>query len=327
MKKLIIILALTGLFLFQGTFSSSTPLVYAKDFPSKNLRWVVPYKPGGGFDTYSRAVARTMKKFLPKGINVIVTNKPGAGGQVATNLLYRSKPDGYTMGILPMPGQFVPQMFHKTKYDMKKMTWLGTILNEPMFFILAKSSNLKSLKEVQQADRVRIASTGLTGPEIVTPITMEAMGIKVKFIKGHGSSKEAALAAMRGDADAILFTYGTNRRYVKSKQFKGLVLIGTDKRSDEFPDVPTAIELGYPQLGGLGAWRVVAAPPKLKKDRYKYLNNILKKSLNDPEFLKWSKKAKRPVTPMDGEATRKKIMGLIEQYDKKYRNLLMKYMK
>lgn len=327
MKKLIIILALASLFLFQGTFTSSSTLVFAKDFPSKNLRWIVPYNPGGGFDTYSRAVARTMKKYLPKGINVIVTNKPGAGGQVATNLMYRSKPDGYTMGILPMPGQFVPQMFHKTKYDMKKMTWLGTILNEPMFFILAKSSKLKSLKEVQQADRVRIASTGLTGPEIVTPIAMEAMGIKVKFIGGHGNSKEAALAAMRGDADAILFTFGTNRGYVKGKQFKGLVLIGTDKREKEFPDVPTAIELGYPQLGGLGAWRVVAAPPKLKKDRYRYLNDLLKKSLNDPEFLEWSKKAKRPVTPMDGDTTRKKIMGLIEQYDQKYRNLLMKYMK
>ncbi len=83
MKKLIFVVVLIGVFLFQGMLSGSMALVYAKDFPSKNIRWIVPYKPGGGFDTYSRAIARTMKKFLPKGVNVIVTNKPGAGGQVA----------------------------------------------------------------------------------------------------------------------------------------------------------------------------------------------------------------------------------------------------
>jgi len=327
MKKLWFVLTLTGLFFIQGVFCGTTPPVAAKEFPSKNIRWIVPYKPGGGFDTYSRAVARTMKKFLPEGRNIIVTNKPGAGGQVATSLLYRSKPDGHTIAILPMPGQFVPQMFHKTKYDVKQLTWLGTILNEPMFLILAESSKFKSLKELQQADVVRIASTGLTGPEIVTPITMEALGIKAKFITGHGSSKEAALAAMRGDADAILFTYGTNRGYVKSKQFKGLVMIGTDKRSDEFPDVPTATELGYPQLEDLGAWRVVAGPPKLPKDRYNFLSDILMKSMNDPEFTAWSKKSKRPVTPYDGQTTEKKLTAIIRQYDQDYRELLKKYIK
>ncbi|MFC1815532.1 Bug family tripartite tricarboxylate transporter substrate binding protein [Thermodesulfobacteriota bacterium] len=327
MKKLIFIFLLFSLFLFQETFSGSLRAVSAKDFPSKNIKWIVPYKPGGGFDTYSRAIARTMKKYLPKGINVIVINKPVAAGQVAASLIYKSKPDGYTIGILPMPGLFVPQMFHKTHYDVKKMTWLGTILNESMVFALAASSKFKSLKDVQQADTFRICGTGFTGPEIVAPITMETLGIKTKFIIGHQSSGEAYLAAMRGDGDAIIFSYGSTRKHLHSKKFKGLFLLGTDKRKDEFPDMPTAIELGYPKLGQLGTWRVVGAPPQLQKGPKKYLNDILMKTMNDPGFQQWSKKSKRPVSPMDGKTTTKKLMDLVNLYDKDYRELLMKYIK
>lgn len=326
MKKLIFVVVLIGVFLFQGILSGSMALVYAKDFPSKNIRWIVPYKPGGGFDTYSRAIARGMKKFLPKGVNVIVTNKPGAGGQIAGTLIYKAKPNGYTIGILAMPGLFVPQMFHKTNYDVKKLTWLGTVLNEPMFFALAISSKLKTLDDVRKADQVRICATGFTGPEIVAPITMETLGIKSKFITGHNSSKEAILAGMRGDCDAIVFSFGTTRKTI-GKSFKGLLLLGTDKRSKEFPDVPIASEIGYPALNHLGTWRVVAAPPKLPKDRYKYLSSLLMKTLTDPEFVKWSKKSKRPVTPMDGPSTTKALMRSVNLYDKDYRSLLEKYLK
>ncbi len=327
MKKLTFIVMLTGFFLFQGTFSGSFEAVFAQDFPSKNIRWIVPYTPGGGFDTYSRAISQTMKKYLPENVNVIVINKPGAGGQVAASMLYKTRPDGHTIGILPMPGLFVPQMFHKTNYDVKEMNWLGTVLNEPMVFALSNSSALKTLEDIRKADVVRIAGTGFTGPEIVAPVTMEILKVKVKFITGHNSSQEAFLAAMRGDADGTVFSYGSTRQYLSSDKFKGILLIGTDKRSEEFPDVPTALELGYPQLEDLGAWRVMAAPPKLPKDRYQYLNDILLKSMNDPEFVAWAKKSKRPVTPMDGNTTTKKLVNLMKLYSEDFRDLLKKYIK
>ncbi|MFB0507925.1 MAG: Bug family tripartite tricarboxylate transporter substrate binding protein, partial [Thermodesulfobacteriota bacterium] len=193
MKKLSIVL-LIGVFISTGILFGFLSQVSAQDFPKKNIRWIVPYDPGGGFDIYARAIARTMKKHLPKGVNVIVMNKPGAGAQVGTSLIYNAKPDGYTVGILPMPGLYVPQMFYKTEYDVKKMTWVGTVLNEPMVFALASSSEFKTLEEVRRAESFRISGTGFTGPEIVAPITMETLGIKAKFIVGHSGSGDAILA-------------------------------------------------------------------------------------------------------------------------------------
>lgn len=326
MKKLSIV-SLIGLFIFTGILFGFLSQVSAQDFPKKNIRWVVPYAPGGGFDTYSRAIARTMQKHLPKGVKVIVMNKPGAGGQVATSLIYNARPDGYTVGILPMPGLYMPQMFYKTKYDVKKMTWLGTVLNEPMVFALASSSEFKTLEDVRQAESFRICGTGFTGPEVVAPITMETLGIKAKFIIGHKSSKEAILAAMRGDGDAVVFSYGTMRSHVLDKGFKALLLIGAQERSPEMPDVAIPAEIGHPKLGFLGTYRVIGAPPGLPEDRDKYLSDILLKSLNDPEFQEWSKKAKRPVTPMDGSTTKKTLVEVISLYDKDYRGILERYFK
>lgn len=326
MKKLSIV-SLIGVFIFSGILFGFLTQVSAEDFPKKNIRWIVPYEPGGGFDIYSRAIARTMKKHLPKGVNVIIMNKPGAGGQVATSLIYNVKPDGYMLGILPMPGVYIPQMFYKTKYDVKKMTWVGTVLNEPMVFALASSSEFKTLEDVRRAESFRICGTGFTGPEIVAPITMETLGIKAKFIVGHRGSKEAILAAMRGDGDAVVFSYGTMRKHVLDKNFKALLLIGAGKRSPEMPDVPIPAEIGHPKLGLLGTYRVIGAPPGLPKDRDKYLGDILLKSLNDPEFQEWSKKAKRPITPMDGSTTKKTLLEVISLYEKDYRGLLERYFK
>jgi tripartite-type tricarboxylate transporter receptor subunit TctC len=326
MKKLSIV-SLIGVFALSVILFGFLSQVSGQDFPKKNIRWVVPYSPGGGFDTYSRAIARTMKKYLPTGVNVIIMNKPGAGGQVATSLIYKAKPDGYTVGILPMPGLYVPQMFYKTKYDVKKLTWLGTVLNEPMVFALASSSKFKTLEDLKKAKSFRISGTGFTGPEIVAPITMETLGIKAKFITGHSGSKAAILAAMRGDGDAVVFSYGTMRKHVLGKSFKALLLIGAQKRSPEMPDVPIPADIGHPKLGLLGTYRVIGAPPDLPKDRENYLGNALLKSLNDPEFQKWAKKAKRPVTPMDGTTTKNTLLGVTSLYDKDYRGLLERYLK
>ncbi|MBW1613047.1 MAG: hypothetical protein JRJ57_03550 [Deltaproteobacteria bacterium] len=324
MKKLSII-SLTLLVIFSGTFFGSVSQAFAQDYPKKNLRWFVGYAPGGGFDTYSRAIARTMKKYLPKGIQVIVINKPGSASQLAASTIYNAKPDGYTLGIWPMPGLYVPQMFFKPKYDVKKVIWLGTVLREPMVLAASSKSKLRNLKDLHQAKSVRLALTGFTGPEVAAPITMETLGVKTKFITGHNSSKESMLAALRGDADVVIFTYGSLRKLLLKKSFIPILLLGSDKRESEFPDLSTATEAGYPKLDVLvGAWRVIGATPGLPKERAQYLRDILWKSINDKEFLQWSKKAKRPVVPLDGIETEKALQKVLAQYDG-LRGLLKKY--
>jgi len=325
MKRTLIV-CLVGLLVIPGFLLSFTSQAHAEDYPSKDIRLIIGGKPGGGFDTYSRAIGRYMKKYLPEGVNLITENRPGAGHKIAITMVYNAKPDGYTIGMPMMPGLYFPQMFEEQKYDMTKVTWLVTILKDPRVIAIAPNSKFKTLKDLQQADSVRVAIVGFSS-ETGVILANEKLGINAKYISGHKNSKESVLAALRGDADAVGFTYGSLRKFFAKKQLIPVAVLGSEKRIPTIAEVPTLAELGHPDLNKmLGTYRVLAGPPNLPADRKKYLRDALWKTLNDPEFVAWSKQAKRPVEALDGEATAKTLDPVMKEYTN-YKDVLKKYVK
>jgi tripartite-type tricarboxylate transporter receptor subunit TctC len=325
MKRLMMVF-LIGSFVLSGIFLGFTTPVSAADYPSKDIRLIIGGKPGGGFDTYSRAIGRYMKKYVPDGVNLIVENRPGAAHRIAISMVYNSKPDGYTIGMPIMPGLYFPQMFEEQKYDMTKVTWLATILHEARVISIASSSKYKTLEDLLQAESVKFSIVGFAA-ETGVIMANEKLGIKATYISGHKNSKSAALSAIRGDADATGFTYGSLRKFFESKQLIPAVVIGSKKRHKALPDVPTLGELGHEDLNSiLGVYRVLAGPPNMRPNVTKYLRDILWKTLNDKEFLAWSEKAKRPVEPLDGEGTEKTMKRAMNDYVG-YKDMLKKYIK
>jgi len=321
------IVCLLGLLFAAGILAGLVSTAPAADFPNQNIRIVVGAKPGGGMDLYARALGRYMEKYLPKGIHVIVENRPGAGGQVGASMVYNSEPDGYTLNFPHMPGLYFPQMFQqKTKYDMTKVIWICLIVRDPRVIAISEKSKFKSLEDLKKADDAKYAIVGYTG-EAGILLANAKMGIKATYITGHKNSKEASLAAIRGDADAVGFSYWSIRQFIRKKQLKPLVALGTDERIDELPDVPTLSELGQPEVNSiLGSFRTICGPPGIPPERVKYLRDIFWKTLNDKELQEWSKKAKRPVKPMEGEAADKFLKKIMAEYPN-YKDILGKYIK
>ena len=324
--KRIFIICLVGLLVLPTIFAIAASRADAGEYPSKDIRLVIGGGPGGGFDTYARAIGRYMKKYLPEGVNVIVENRPGAGHRIAISQVYNSEPDGYTIGMPMMPGLYFPQMFEEQKYDMKKVTWLVTILKEPRVLAIAPNSKFKTLKDLQEAETVRVPIVGFAS-ETGIILANEKLGINATYISGHKNSKESVLAALRGDGDAVGFTYGSLRKFFVDKQLFPVAVLGSDKRIPAIPDVPTLAELGQPELNEvLGTYRVLAGPPNLPADRTQYLRDVIWKTLNDEEFLAWSKDAKRQIDAMDGEATEKALNKVMQGYTN-YKDVLKKYVK
>ena len=314
MKRLMIVL-LTTVFVFAGIFFSFNPLAHADDYPSKDIRWIIGGSPGGGFDTYARAIGRFMEKYLPKGIHVIVENRPGAGHRIAMSAVYNSDPDGYTIGMPMMPGLFIEQMYADQKYDMTKATWLAMIVRDPRVLAVAPNSKYKSLKDLQQAESLSFAIVGFASESDVI-VTNGKLDIKAKYISGHKNSNEAVLALMRGDAAAVAFTYGSLQDFFRNKQLVPLVVYGSEKRLPGLPDIPTLGELGQEDLNEIvGNFRGIAGPPNLPPDRKKLLRDVIWKAMNDKEFIEWAEKAKREVEPKDGESTEKTMNKLMAQYN------------
>src|SRR5580704_11658764 len=102
----------------------------AADFPDHDITFIIPNQVGGGFDAYVRAIAPAMEKHFGNKINVVPLNVPAGGGAKGVNQLYRARPDGYTVGILNIPGLFILQE-RGGGYDLNRFTWLAGLGRDP----------------------------------------------------------------------------------------------------------------------------------------------------------------------------------------------------
>ena len=120
-------------------------------FPEKNITFIIPYGPGGGFDTYVRKIAPVMAKHLGGKVNVVPKNVAGAGGRKALNVLYRAKPDGYNIAVFNMPGMLLDKILGKKQsYDIDKFTWLGRIAQSKYVLTVGKKSPYQDIKSLQK---------------------------------------------------------------------------------------------------------------------------------------------------------------------------------
>lgn len=313
MKKNIIITAI-ALLVLPALLAVSAPPVRAEDYPSKDIRWIIGGKPGGGFDFYARAIARYMEKYLPSGVHVIVENRPGAGHRIAMSAVYNSPREGYTIGMPMMPGLYIAQMYEKQKYDMTKVDWLAMILHDPRVLCVPPNGRYKTLDDLHKAKDARCAIVGFASESDVI-LSNSQLGIPAQYIAGHKNSNEAVLAALRGDADFVVFTYGSLQDLIRDKQLIPLAVYGSEERIPTLPDVPTLAELGHSELNEItGNFRVVAGPPELPPERLAYLRDVIAKAMNDPEFLESLRKANRPVAFKDGPSTTRVMGNLMKEY-------------
>jgi tripartite-type tricarboxylate transporter receptor subunit TctC len=254
-------------------------------FPTKSITWTVNANPGGGFDLHSRAVARTMRKIL--GVPIIVKNIPGAAGVISWNLLSKAKPDGYTIGIVNIPGAIVAQLYGKPKpqYDLKKFSWIGRISASPYIWAVGAKTPYHNLKDIQKAKVFLIAEPGVGGTAwVVDALTASTMKFNPKFILGYGGAPAANMGIVRGEGDgrAVGMDSPGQMRFIHEGQMRPL-WIYAEQRDPDFPNVPTVGELGYPSLAELASHRVVAAPPGMPADRLAVLEKAFIQAVKAPE--------------------------------------------
>jgi len=301
-------------FICQAVFIPSAKAA----FPRKTIVWVVPYSPGGGFDTYSRAIARVMPKYLPKKVNVIIKNVTGSGGRRGTAALYRAKPDGHTIGILNIQGVVAADYFiEKSKhYDLSKFNYFGTIMSSHSGIFVPVNSPYKTLKDMQDAERVRFAISGVGSSSWISAIFIkEILKVPVHIVSGYAGSSQFILAAIKGEADGVSTgDVMTELRYMRAGELRP-ILCFTLAPSEHLPEVPHLGGTPYEDMPRLTPFdRIVAATPGVPKDAMRILEKAFMDTLKDKDFLAWSKAAKRPVKARGAKATAEVVHTLIRLY-------------
>lgn len=252
-------------------------------WPTKPVRVVVGFAPGGGTDVMARVVAQGLSEAL--GTTVIVDNKPGASGNVAAGEVVRAAPDGYTLMVAPTSVETAnPSLFKATFHPTKDLTPVGSIGVTAMYVVAKPGIAVKNAKELvdfgkANPGKLSYASSGAgTPPHLAAELFKMRTGIFATHIPYRGSAP-ALQDVMGGQADFV-FDPGIAFPHIRSGKVK-LLGVASAKRSSFFPDMPTLAEQGI-QGAELDIWFGMWAPNGTPPEIVTRLNRELAKVLALP---------------------------------------------
>ena len=314
MRKWVVI----ALLLTLVAFTQATT-VAAADFPKKNITIIVAGSPGGGFDRLARGIGRTMRKYLPKGVHLVVKNITGGGLVIGTVAMYKAKPDGYTLGHLFTDGMLGKQLISgvaKTGYDVTKFTYIARVGAEPYSLIVGKNSKFHTLEDLRKAKRVKWGVEGIgVSRWIPTFVTAKELGIQMDVVSGYRGTSEGIPAMIRNDFDVYLqpIDHPTTATYIASGDVRPILHLHSE-RPVNAPNTPTAVEKGIDLRLYVG--RSIVAPPGLPDDRKKILGDLFMKAMTDPEYKEFLAKSKSPIVPGDSKVAQADLDNYVKSYSK-----------
>jgi tripartite-type tricarboxylate transporter receptor subunit TctC len=299
-------------------------------YEGKTMRIVVGAAAGGGFDTYSRTIARHMGKYIPGHPAIIVDNMPGAGFVVATTHVYKvAKPDGLTIGnwigtlvvaqVVGRPG---------LEFDVRKFEYVGSPVKNHDTCVFTKASGITSI-DIWRAAKTPV-KLGSTPPGASTyensMILKEALGLPIQVVAGYKGTSDIRVAAEAGEVAGLC---GLSWASAKSTWRKGLdtgeaivVLQNTPTAHPELPNVPLAIN----QAKTDEAKKLIRAgihdasaitylyslPPETPIDRVQILRKAFIDTMKDPEFVAEAKKANLDLDPLAGDELQKTVANFFK---------------
>jgi tripartite-type tricarboxylate transporter receptor subunit TctC len=254
----------------------------AEPFPSKPVHILVPYPPGGGVDVLTRTLADVVSKQW--GQSIVVENRPGAGGVIASQAVATSPPDGYNLVISGIASHVIaPAMNDKVGFDpVKNFTHVAYLGGPPIALIVHPSLGVKTLRELTDKLKAAKESTGYVSPgpgtlgNLVAEYWARKEGIKLEHIPYKGAS-QAVTDLVAGHVKLGSMTWTTALGHIRGGTVTPLAVSST-KRLAEFPDVPTLKELGYPDLVAV-TWFSLSGPAGLPADVTRRMNAETVKAL------------------------------------------------
>ena len=327
LNKALLLLSLS----FFGLLSVHTPVSAQEPFyKGKIVRVVVGFSAGGGFDTYSRALARHMGKYIAGNPTFVVENMTGAGSLIAANHLYKvAKPDGLTLGIFN-GNQILAQLLggQGIEFDARRFEWIGAPGKNHDLCLFSQESGITSIERwLASKSPLKLGGSAPgTTTDDSAKVLKTALGLPLRVVAGYKGTADMRLAVESGEIDGLCglswaSAKATWRKAIESGQII-IVLQSAPQVHPELPHVPLAIKFAKTeearQLIEAGIHLPSAItysysfPPGSPKERVQILRRAFADTVKDQEFLAEAKKANLEVTPVVGEEVERLIQGLFK---------------
>ena len=258
------------------------------DWPSKPIKIVVPYAPGGSSDTLGRLIARHLQEAFKQ--TVVVENRGGAGGMIGSKEVAKAMPDGYTLVVSGVGSHVIAPVDQPGTFDpIKDFTHIAMLGGPPLGMVVNAEQPIKDVKGFIAAAQANTAglSWGSPGQGTHGHLTGELFRQANKLNMVHISYKGAGPAVgdlLGNQIPAAFMTLSSSNAHVDTGKFR-LLAVSSAKRVTRYPDTPTLAELGYPQLTGT-TWFSISGPAGMPKDVVDKLNAEIRRGLQTPALVK-----------------------------------------
>ena len=279
-----------------------SPSVYAQSYPSRPVTIVVPYGPGGNADLAARSLAAVAPKYL--GQPLIVINRAGAGGMIGSKFVIDAPKDGYTLLLARVGSQAVaPALDPAATYHWDDFSFLGMLEIDPYVCVVNGKSPLRNFDDLVRTlkatpGKLSYASTGNFDASVVFPVKIllnlglsPDAAVKVPY----KASSETITSLLGGQTDFTCNGISPYTSNIKAGTLRGLV-VSTHDRVAQVPEVPTAKEVGMPDLELVSGWSALYGPPGLPKEVIDRWASVLGRLKTDSEWTE--KPTKRGSVPM-----------------------------
>ena len=311
-------------------------------YQGKSIRFIVGASAGGGYDTYTRAIARHIGRHIPGNPAIIVENMAGAGSLIAANHVYNvAKPDGLTVGHF-IGGLILQQLLGKPgiNFDSRKFIYLGVPAQDNTVLGIAASSGITSAE--QWLSSKKVLKFGGVGPgsaaDDIPKLAAATIGLPIQLVTGYKGTSLIRLAFNSGEVHGLANSWESYKSTWAKELETGalkIILQATPKRHPDLNNVPLVYDYAKTQEAknliqvgihnyGLTA-RPYVLPPGTPNELVGLLRSGLTKTLTDPEFLADAKRAKLDIDPLTGEELGKivsEIFALDKQLIEKLKEIL-----
>jgi len=264
----------------------ATASALAQPYPSKPIRLVVPFPPGGGTDIFARQIATKLSESL--GWVVVVDNKPGAGGNIGVDIAAKSPADGYTVVLGQTSNLAInPTLYGKLPYDpLKDLVPVVGVAAAPVVLVVAANSPYTSLADVVAAARAKPGAIMYASPgngtvsHLAGERLQRAAGVRFEHIPYKGSS-QAMTDVIGGNVALFMASVPSALAQINGGRLRAIA-VTSDRRSAQLPDVPTVAESGYKDFEAT-TWYGLLVPSGTPPAVVETLNREVNRVLQLPE--------------------------------------------
>ena len=317
---------LVGLLLIAG---AEEVFAQGNFYEGKTIRFIVGFSAGGGYDAYTRTIARHMGKHVPGNPVFVVDNMAGAGSLISANYVYKAaKPDGLTIGHF-IGGLFLQQLLNKPgiEFDSLKFEYIGVPAQDHFILSVAKSAGITDPDKwiaSKQVVKFGGVSTG-SGTDDFPNLLKATIGLPIQMVSGYKGTADIRLAFNSGEVAGISNSWESMKSTWKKELESGdltMVLQVTSKPHPELAKVPLAVNLAKTEeakkliqtverVHGPSV-RPYVAPPGTPKDRVQILRRAFMDTMKDSAFLAEAKKATLDINAADGAELEQNVKDIFK---------------